>query len=213
MVINAVCQNCKRVYPLDEQYAGQTFSCETCGQPFTVPTPGVVQPIPKIPATPDYTTTLYANEISRDRKMASRICIALCVLGYIGFTCVGCAGILVLAARNPAAGVVSILAIIVAIFFGTIATTYLVCALRIRKGGHIAPIVALVFAILNGCGSVLLLISGIIPMIKHGGPAIARGPAGFFGYLIGLGIHLLFIVGVGQLIYHLIKILREPKGE
>jgi len=82
MVINAVCQNCKRVYPVDEQYAGQTFSCETCGQPFTVPIPGVVQPVTRVPVSPNYATPHDPTEITRDRKMAARICIALSIFGY-----------------------------------------------------------------------------------------------------------------------------------
>ena len=74
MDINAVCGNCKRVYPVDEQYAGQTFTCETCGKPFTVPVPGVVQPAAPLGATRVAQSSLqyFPEEPSRDRLMAGR---------------------------------------------------------------------------------------------------------------------------------------------
>ncbi|MGN6368497.1 MAG: hypothetical protein ACTHN5_09570 [Phycisphaerae bacterium] len=212
MVINAVCPHCKRVYPVDEQYAGQTFSCETCGNPFTVPTPGVVQPVAAVPAiAPDYFPG--GAEISRNRKRASVILFVLSGLGYLGVGCIACAGVAVFAAPKalPPGAPAPILATVLIVFglFGVlIATVYLICGIRIRKGGFVSAVVALVLASLHE----LLLLLGVVSVLVQGFliGGRAAGPPG--QVVFQLIFQVCFILAIGQLIYYLIKILREPRA-
>ncbi|HUO10054.1 MAG TPA: hypothetical protein VM008_17240 [Phycisphaerae bacterium] len=216
MVINAVCGNCKRVYPVDEQYAGQTFTCETCGRPFTVPVPGVAEPVTPVGATRvPQSSQYFPEEPSRDRLMAGRICIVLSVLLYVGFTCIGCAGLVLLVlppgahqggppgAPLPIVGAVSL---VMAVLVGGVATTYLVCGLKIRKGGRISAIVALVVASLHVLLIAIIIATAVFRQVLGGAPM----PIGQFA--IPLTIQLLFLLAVGQLLYHLVKILREPSA-
>ena len=215
MVINAVCPHCKRVYPVDEQYAGQTFSCETCGNPFTVPAPGVVQPVAAVPAMGVSRPTIEygATEISRERRLAARICFVLAGLMYLGVTCVACGGVLIFSVPNAAppgaaAGLVATVLIVIAVIAAGVATTYLVCGLNIRKGGFISAVIALVLASLH---EVLILIGIAASIIQAAvlGRHVA-GPAA--PYIIQMVIQGILCLAVGQLIYYLIKVVREPRA-
>ena len=210
MVINAVCPHCKRVYPVDEQYAGQTFSCETCGNPFTVPVPGVVPSVATISANENFAAP---GEISRNRRFAARICFVLCGLLYVGMFCCVFSGVAVLLLPNAVPpgfppGLISAFCIGLGVFSAIVATVYLVCGIKIRRGGLVSPIVALVIACIHELLILLMIISGLVQMAV-GVPNAAAGPGELTFGLIFYGI---FLLALAQLIFYLIKILREPRA-
>jgi hypothetical protein len=213
MVINAVCPHCKRVYPVDEQYAGQTFTCETCGNPFTVPVPGVVQPVRPVPAILTNQNFAAPAEISRSRRLAARISFVLCGILYVGtFCCVG-SGVAILVLPNAAPpgfppGLISAFCIGLGAFSAIVATVYLVCGINIRRGGFVSAIIALVVACIHELLILVMIISGLVQMAV-GARAAAASPGELAFGLIFYGI---FLLALGQLIFYLIKILREPRA-
>ncbi|HVT80509.1 MAG TPA: hypothetical protein VHM90_07625 [Phycisphaerae bacterium] len=148
---------------------------------------------------------------SEYRTKAGRILISLAVLVYIGSTCLGVGTVLIFAMANSAeianklpAGVAAFagIALLLATLFSlAVGTTYLMCGLSIRKGGGLVPVI--IALILGGLHELLAVLS-------LGFEALAMVNGG--GNFIGFGIQLLFVVGVGQLIFYLIQILREPRN-
>jgi hypothetical protein len=212
MVINAVCPHCKRVYPVDEQYAGQTFTCETCGNPFTVPTPGAAQPVSNVPAVPADENFAAPGEISRNRRFSAVISFVMSGLLYISACCCGLGGAAILAIPNAVpqgmpAGVLAAACFVIAVFSIIIGTVYLVCGINIRKGGFASAVLALVVASLHELITLIMMIMAIVQAALAG---FRGGTAGQFVFV--LLIYGLFIVALGQLIYFLIKVVREPRG-
>ena len=211
MVINAVCPHCKRVYPVDEQYAGQTFSCETCGNPFTVPIPGAAQPVSNVPAVPANENFAAPGELSRNRRFSAVICFVMGGLLFFSACCCGLGGAAFLAIPNAApqgmpVGVMATVCFGIAVVSVIIATVYIVCGIYIRKGGFRSTVLALVVASLH---ELIVLIMMIIAIVQAALVGFRGGTAGQFAFVVL--IYGIFIALLGQLIYFLIKVLREPR--
>ena len=210
MVINAVCPHCKRVYPVDEQYAGQTFTCETCGNPFTVPVPGVVQPAASVPAAS--AADEYPREISRNRRLSGRVCFVLSGLLYAGACFCGIVGTAFFAVPNAvppglAAGVFAVIFLGIGLFNAVVATLYLVCGIFIRKGGFVSAVIALVAASIH---ALIILIMMIAATAQAGRAGFHGGTVGQFAFVLSL--YGIFLLALCQLIYFLIKVVREPRN-
>jgi hypothetical protein len=186
------------------------------------------RPIPRaMPAPVSYQSRQsQAPEISKDRLRAGRICIILSILGYLAGFCIGAAGILLLgvgaagarggagAGGGPlgpggpgAAGILAIMGGVVFVIAGfllVVSTTYLVCGINIRKGGFISAVVALIVASLH----LLLLLAGLaFNLFQMANPGAGREPPG----PVAMIIQLLYTAAIAQLVYLLVKVLREPR--
>jgi hypothetical protein len=215
MVINAVCPHCKRVYPVDEQYAGQTFSCETCGNPFTVPVPGVVQPVRTVAAVPSMEDSgALPGEISRNRRLSARICFVLCGLLYIGAFCCAFGGVIFLLLPNAGAGapklplgVISVICFALGIFNAVVATIYLISGIYIRKGSFVWTIIALILASIHALLILFVMVAGAVHVAFVGFRDTTPGEFAF-----GMALYGIFLLALAQLIYYLVKALRESRS-
>jgi hypothetical protein len=143
--------------------------------------------------------------------MAFGGCIGLAVLQYLG-GCLSGFGIIGMVALGRShgdavpSGVMAVLVAVQVVFLLILmgsATTFLLCGLRIRRGGRASAIVALLLACLCEIGSLFAAASGVMGEV---------GSEMRAGHLLGFvlfGVYLLVIAAIGQLIYFLLQILLD----
>jgi len=153
-------------------------------------------------------------EPSRARRLAARSCIVLSILQYLGggLMGLGTVGIIVAGAQHSpklpsgASIMIGIAMLMMAVLCLAVATAYLVCGLKMRRGGLASVIVALVLASLSELGALFLTVAGLVGEVQ------TEMAGGHLAGFVMLGIYLLAIAAFGQLIFFLVQVLREPRG-
>jgi hypothetical protein len=137
-------------------------------------------------------------DITRERLLAARSCTALGALLIVLATCVGLSFAMTLAGQ--AGGLIASVVFLMFLVMLASGIAYLIGGIRIRRGGMISVIVCLVLAGLQLLYSLFALVVGAIAFFTVGRMNV-----------IGVVIYLIAVAAFAQLVYYLVKILRQPR--
>ena len=164
---------------------------------------------PEIPSMPLSYQSREVPLISKNRRMAGRILMVLGILGIVAG--LSCGGLSIFMGVRAAPATDNLMFLVIGVVYFILGEgagiTYVICSRKIRSGGYASVIVALILGSVHEL-CLLMAFVGMAMMFVLRPRTSDLGPI-----IISAVIELFVAAAVAQLLYYLIRILREPRGK
>jgi hypothetical protein len=147
-------------------------------------------------------------QITHNRNRAARICFFLAAMGLALTTCsgIGFSQIILRGGIWNLSGNGIIIAILTLAMITGVCTIYLLCGINIQRGGRASVVVATILGILHTLAILVGALWTLVMLLNSSSTVLSRWFA-----IIPTFFELLYAAAVAQLVYYLIKVLREPQ--